>query len=61
MRWPVEVVRTDEDGLTVISGMTRGSEPLWGDQYWFELRPWDQPAVIRYWGDQVLIREDTGA
>jgi hypothetical protein len=38
--------------------MTSGSEPLWNDQFWFELRLDDAPPVIRYWGDKVVWRED---
>src|SRR5687767_8465348 len=52
MRWDVDHADR-EDG-----GMTSGSEALWNDQFWFELRPDDTPPVIRYWGDRVVWRED---
>ncbi|GAB4352776.1 MAG: hypothetical protein Kow00114_01590 [Kiloniellaceae bacterium] len=58
MQWAVDDVRHDESGALAIGGMTRGSEDLWGQQYWFELRPNDSPAVIRYWGDKVVWRSD---
>ena len=41
--------------------MTDGSEPLWGDEFWFELRFSDAPSLIRYWGNQVVWREDRAA
>ena len=47
------------DGL-VLGGMTSGSEGLWNDQFWFELRLNDSPPVIRYWGDKVIWRDDCG-
>ncbi|WP_282596342.1 hypothetical protein [Sphingomonas beigongshangi] len=41
--------------------MTTGSEEVWNDQFWFELRLNDHPPVIRYWGDKVIWREDRAA
>lgn len=58
MEWAVERVDLEPDGGLVLSGMTSGSQRLWHDQWWFELRRDDQPAVVRYWGDQVIWRED---
>ena len=42
----------------MLGGMTSGSESLWNDRLWFELRLDDTPPVIRYWGDKVVWRED---
>lgn len=61
MRWSVEVADQEDSGAIVLGGMTSGSEPLWNDQYWFELRLNDAPPLIRYWGDQVVLREDRAA
>lgn len=58
MRWVVEEAHAETDGGVVLGGMTSGSKPLWNNQFWFELRFEDQPPVIRYWGDRVLVRED---
>jgi hypothetical protein len=58
MRWAVVDADVDEAGGVVLGGMTSGSESLWNDQFWFELRLDDAPPVIRYWGDQVVWRED---
>jgi hypothetical protein len=58
MRWDVVDADGEEDGGVALGGMTSGSETLWDDQFWFELRPDDSPPVIRYWGNQVLWRED---
>lgn len=58
LRWHVVSAEKEADGTTVLGGMTDGTKPLWGDMFWFELRFADAPAVIRYWGDQVLWRED---
>jgi hypothetical protein len=57
MRWPVDEAYV-EDGVTLLCGLTRDSEPLWNDVYWFEIHLDARPPVIRDWGDQVLIRED---
>lgn len=61
MRWPVAVATQEVSGAVVLSGMTSGSEPLWSDQYWFELRVSDVPPLIRYWGNQIIWREDRAA
>jgi hypothetical protein len=60
MRWDVMDAQ-GKDGGIVIGGLTSGSEKLWQDQYWFELRINDSPPVIRYWGDRVIWREDRAA
>ena len=61
MRWHVVDADREDGGAVVLGGMTDGSTPLWGDQYWFELRFNDAPPLIRYWGDQVIWREDYAA
>jgi hypothetical protein len=58
MSWDVVEASEEDDGSVVLGGMTSGSEALWNDQFWFELRLTDTPPVIRYWGDQVIWRED---
>jgi hypothetical protein len=58
MRWNVDHADREEAGGLVLGGMTSGSESLWNDQFWFELRLDDAPPVIRYWGDRVIWRED---
>ena len=58
MRWGVNDARREEAGDLILSGMTSGSESLWNDQFWFELRLNDAPPIIRYWGDKVVWRED---
>lgn len=58
MRWKVVDSDREEDGGVVLGGMTSGSEALWDDQFWFELRLDDAPPLIRYWGEGVLWRED---
>lgn len=60
-RWQVLDANREEDGAVVLGGMTDGSEALWGDQFWFELRFSDAPPLIRYWGNQVVWREDQAA
>jgi hypothetical protein len=61
MRWDVLNADREEAGGLVLGGMTSGSESLWNDQFWFELRLDDTPPVIRYWGDKVVWREDRAA
>jgi hypothetical protein len=61
MRWNVDDADREDGGGLVLGGMTSGSEPLWNDQFWFELRLDDAPPVIRYWGDKVFWREDRAA
>jgi hypothetical protein len=46
----------EEDGVTSFGGVTEGD--LVGDGWWFEFRPKASPPLIRYWGDQVVVRED---
>lgn len=57
MTWFVEVVSQNDDGVT-LSGMTTGSQSIWQNQFWFELRPEANPPRIEYWGNQVLWRTD---
>ena len=38
MRWQVVVADQEESGLFVLGGMTDGSDSLWDDPFWFELR-----------------------
>lgn len=61
MRWPVLNAEQENNGAIVLGGSTDGSESLWGDQFWFELRLDDAPRLIRYWGNQVIWREDRAA
>ena len=61
MQWDVVDADRDNDGSLVWGGMTTGSEEVWNDQFWFELRLNDHPPVIRYWGDKVIWREDRAA
>ena len=61
MHWRVVDADQEASGAIVLGGMTSGSEPLWNDQYWFELRFSDAPPLIRYWGNQIVWREDRAA
>lgn len=58
MLWDVAQVELESNGEQVLSGMTSGSEAIWHDQFWFELRPNGTPPLMRYWGDRVIWRED---
>lgn len=58
MRWFVVNVDREDNGGLVLGGMTTGTEDIWNDQFWFELRLDDAPPVIRYWGNQIIWRED---
>ena len=58
LRWYVAQVERDAKGRRALSGMTSGSEVIWQDQFWFELRPDDTPPIIRFWGNQIVWRED---
>ena len=58
MTWHVDVVMEDESGV-VLCGMTVGSQAIWQDQFWFELRPNALPSRIEYWGDRTLWRRDS--
>lgn len=61
MRWHVVDADREDGGAIVLGGMTNGSEVLWGDQFWFELRFSGTPPLIRYWANQVIWREDRAA
>jgi len=58
MWWSVLSIDLNEEGALILSGMTDGSEAVWGDQYRFEARVEPAPASIAFWGDQVLVRTD---
>lgn len=58
MTWEVTDADIEKEGGLVLGGITDGSDEIWGDQFWFELRLHDRPPVIRYWGDRVIWRED---
>jgi hypothetical protein len=58
MRWEVVNSDREEDGGVVLGGMTSGTEDIWQDRFWFEVRMNDTPPVIQYWGDRVIWRED---
>lgn len=53
--WHVEACEFD-GGQWRLSGLTRGTQDLWGDTYWFELHT-DAPARIEY-STTVLVRTD---
>jgi hypothetical protein len=61
MQWDVVNADREDAGGLVPGAMTSGSEDLWNDQFWFELRLDDTPPIIRYWGDKVIWREDRAA
>ncbi len=58
MEWDSVDAKHEPGGGIVLSGMAYGTEQLWNDTYWFELRLGDSPPVIRYWADKVVWRED---
>jgi hypothetical protein len=58
MVWHVDDCDQEKNGGIVLGGMSSGSEPLWNDVFWFELRLNDAPPVIRYWGNEFIWRED---
>jgi hypothetical protein len=59
MRWRVVHADQEEGGGYSLGGMTDGTEDFWDHVFWFELRIYDKPPVIRYWGDRVIWREDS--
>jgi hypothetical protein len=59
MSWHVVRGDEEEDGTVSLSGMTVGSDAVWGDQFWFELVTKPGPAQIKYYGDRALWRNDT--
>ncbi len=58
MLWHVETVEFDADGDLVLSGLTRGTETVWEDCFWFVLTTGKAGSKIEYWADQVLFRTD---
>ncbi len=59
MLWDVIACEGDEVGEIELGGMTTGSEALWCDQSWFEIRVnKGTTRLIRYWGNGVIWRED---
>ena len=60
MEWYVESVDYSGSKITRLGGLTRGSEKVWGNCYWFELHA-DQDPRIEYFGAGVLIRTDRAA
>jgi hypothetical protein len=58
MTWRVDFVGLNEGGDVVLGGLTRGSEAVWGDCYWFRVKADAGAPCIEYWGDQVLWRKD---
>ncbi|HEY8190708.1 MAG TPA: hypothetical protein VIF12_08475 [Micavibrio sp.] len=58
MQWSVDDCNLEDNGGIVLGGITAGSKALWNDVFWFELRIGDKPPIIRYWGNQVIWRED---
>jgi hypothetical protein len=61
MTWHVDFVGLNEGGDVVLGGITRGSETVWGDCYWFRVEAWAGAPYIEYWGDQILWRKDWAA
>jgi hypothetical protein len=59
MRWDVVNAEKEDGGGLVLGGMTSGSDSLWNDQFWFQLRLRDTPPVIQFWGNQIMWREDS--
>ena len=57
--WPVDSIDVAENGELTFSGMTVGSQNLWGDQFWFVVRKEPGPPLITYYGDRVVWRTDT--
>lgn len=53
LSWSIEAA----DGDGTLSGLTRGTTPIWGDVFWFTLTI-GPPARIEYWGDRILVRTD---
>jgi len=60
MEWYVESVDYSGSKITRLGGLTRGSEVVWGDCYWFELQA-DQDPRVDYYGSGVLVRTDRAA
>jgi len=58
MRWSVLSIDRKDTGELIFSGMTDGSQVLWGDQYWYEAQVEPEPARVSFWGDRVLVRID---
>jgi hypothetical protein len=61
MTWWVTRIERDEDGRVCFSGMTAGSEQVWGDQFLFLLRVGSGGPTIEYWIDKVIWRADAAA
>lgn len=61
MCWQVVNADEEDNGSVVLSGMTDGSGALWSDQFWFELHVSATPPLLRYWGNQIVWREDNAA
>lgn len=60
MTWGVLTIDRNEAGEFVLSGGTDGSEAVWGDFYWFQARVHPGLPTLTLWGDQVIVRVDTG-
>ncbi len=57
-RWSVDSIDLAENGELTFSGMTVGTEALWGDQFWFAVRKQPEPSTVTYYGDRVVWRTD---
>jgi len=57
MTWIVDFVEKTAEGHWELGGLTRGSQDVWGDTYWFEMRT-AAGAPLNLWGDQILLRSD---
>jgi hypothetical protein len=58
MTWHVDFVDVDQNGGTTLGGLTKGTEGVWGDCYWFNIQAGADAPYIEYWGNQVLWRTD---
>ena len=58
MLWHVETIEIDTEGNLVLAGLTRGTEAVWNDRFWFVLTTGKAGSKIEYWGTEVLFRTD---
>jgi len=60
LTWSVEMAERNARGELILSGFAVTKE-VWGDSFWFELKTKPPPAMITYWGNQVIWRTDSAA
>ena len=57
--WYVDNVELDDESHMSLGGLTRGTEGVWKDCFWFDITLKDRkPIKLEYWGNQVLWRTD---